>query len=94
MSTYFKVFIRARESSCPRVYGWHLCSGVLDFVIRILTFACALISKGTRGSVFGVFCSGLFAVRKSASLFRNLISTLAIRVSSGNRNISRLHCDC
>jgi hypothetical protein len=37
---------------------------------------------------------GVFAVRKSACLFRNLISTFARRVSGGNRNISRLHCDC
>ena len=94
MSTYFKVFIRAHESWCPRVYGWRLCSGVFDFVIHILTFAYALISNGTRGSVFGVLCSGVFAVRKSASLFRNLTSTLAKRVSGGYRNISRLNCDC
>ena len=83
MSTYFNIFIRARESWCPRVYGWRLCSRVFDFVIRILTFAYALTSNGTRGSVFGVLCSGVFAVRKSLSLFRNLITTLARRVSGG-----------
>ena len=57
MSMYFKVFIRAYESWCPRVYGWRLCSGVCDFVIHILTFAYALISSGTHGSVFGGVCS-------------------------------------
>jgi hypothetical protein len=37
---------------------------------------------------------GVTAVRESASLFRDLISTLARRVSGGNRDISRLRCDC
>ena len=67
---------------------------MFDFVIRILTFAYALINHGTRVSVFGVLCSGVFVVRKGASLFRNLISTLAKRVSGGKRNVSLLHCDC
>jgi len=94
MNAYFKVFIRAHESWCPRIYGWRLFTGVFDFVIRILTFAYTPINNGTHVSVFDVHFSGVFAVRKSASLFRNLISTLTMRVSGGNRNISRLHCDC
>jgi hypothetical protein len=69
MSTYFKVFIRAHESWCPRVYCWRLCFGVFDFVIHILTFAYVVINHGTCGPVFDVLCSGWLQFVKARLYF-------------------------